>query len=50
MFGQKAEGQQPNYKGGVNIDGREYKLAAWIAQSKSGTEYLSLVIEPAAKE
>lgn len=47
MFGQKAEGKQPNYKGGVNIGGREYKLAAWIEQSKSGLEYLSLVIEPA---
>ena len=46
MFGQKAEGKQPNYKGGVNIGGREYKLAAWIEQSKSGLEYLSLVIEP----
>ncbi len=47
MFAQKAEGKQPNYKGGVNIGGREYKLAGWVERSKSGLEYLSLVIEPA---
>jgi hypothetical protein len=45
LFTQRAEGAQPSWRGGVNIDGVEYKLAGWIEQSKSGVEYVSLAIE-----
>jgi hypothetical protein len=47
MFHQRAEGKRPDWRGGVNIDGREYELVGWTRQSKSGREYLSLAIEPA---
>lgn len=32
----------PNYKGKVNVDGREYQLAAWIRTAKSGNKFMSL--------
>lgn len=32
----------PNYKGKVNVDGREYQLAAWIRTAKSGSKFMSL--------
>jgi hypothetical protein len=47
LFRRRAQGSQPNYEGGVNLDGSEYRLAAWIKQSKSGVEYLSVAVSPA---
>jgi hypothetical protein len=47
LFRRRAQGSQPNYEGGFNLDGSEYRLVAWIKESKSGVEYLSLAIEPA---
>ena len=46
MFHQRAEGKRPDWRGAVNIDGKEYELVGWTRQSKSGREYLSLAIEP----
>lgn len=34
--------KQPDYNGTIKIDGKEYKLAAWLRESKSGQKYLSI--------
>ena len=42
----KTEDKHPNYKGKINIGGKEYDLAGWVKQGKSG-QFLSLkVSEP----
>ena len=41
----------PSYKGKINVDGKEYELAAWIRDSKAGTKFMSLKVqEPFKKE
>lgn len=45
LFMRQAQGNQPNMKGGINIDGVEYELAAWNKTAKnSGRAYISLKI------
>lgn len=34
----------PNYKGKINVDGKEYQLAAWIKEGKTG-KFMSLKVE-----
>lgn len=34
--------KQPDYNGTLKIDGKDYKLAAWIRESKSGQKYFSI--------
>ena len=46
----KASGNQPNYHGGVNIDGVEYRLTGWKKMSKAGKSYLSLAVERGVDE
>lgn len=38
-------GKYPRLKGHIEINGKEYDLAAWIAVSKAGTKYYSLKAE-----
>ena len=42
----------PVYKGKINVDGKEYELAAWIREAKSGKgKFLSLKVqEPRQKQ
>ena len=41
----------PMYKGKINVDGKEYELAAWLREAKSGKgKFLSLKVqEPRTK-
>ena len=39
---QKESDKHPDMKGKINIEGKEYELAAWRNQSKSGKPYMSL--------
>lgn len=39
--------KQPDYNGTVRVDGKDYKLAAWIKESKSGQKYFSLSLQEA---
>ncbi|MBL6729236.1 MAG: hypothetical protein ISP79_06520 [Methylophilaceae bacterium] len=32
---------RPDYTGNINVDGKEYRMAAWIRESKNGLKYLS---------
>lgn len=35
----------PKYKGTVNINGTDYKIAGWVKQAQSGVEYISGSVE-----
>ena len=36
----------PNYKGKINVDGKEYELAAWVREAKSGKgKFMSLKVQ-----
>jgi uncharacterized protein (DUF736 family) len=37
---------QPNATGSLNVDGKEYLLAAWTKTSKKGEKYQSLSVKP----
>ncbi len=42
---------RPDYRGSINVDGREYWLSAWIKQGRDGTKlakqkYMSLSVQP----
>jgi hypothetical protein len=40
----------PAYKGKINVDGKEYELAAWLKEGKNG-KYMSLKVqEPREKK
>jgi uncharacterized protein (DUF736 family) len=32
---------RPDYTGTINVEGKEFRLAAWIRESKNGLKYLS---------
>ena len=46
---QKGNDKAPNYKGKVNLNGKEMEVAGWVKEGKNG-KYLSLSFkEPYAK-
>jgi uncharacterized protein (DUF736 family) len=46
---QKGNEKAPNYKGKLNVNGKDYEIAAWVRQGKSGS-FLSLTLsEPFQK-
>lgn len=46
---QKGNDKAPNYKGKVNVNGKEMEVAGWVKEGKNG-KYLSLSFkEPYAK-
>jgi len=45
----KGNEKAPDYKGKINVGGKEYKLASWIRESKEGVKYMSLKIEAAGE-
>ncbi len=48
---EKGEGdKKPDYTGKLNVNGKDYRLAGWLRESKSGTKFLSIAIsEPKPK-
>jgi hypothetical protein len=38
--------RQPDYRGELNVAGAEYWLSAWLRESKKGTKYFSLAVQP----
>lgn len=42
---EKKSDKHPDYKGQVNVDGKEYWVSGWKRQSKNGANYLSLSIQ-----
>lgn len=52
LFKNDKEGNEsrPDYKGKLNVEGKDLEIAAWLKTSKSGTKYMSLVVsEPRPK-
>lgn len=46
----KDKESQPDYRGTINVDGRELELAAWLKTSAKGVRFMSLKVqEPRAK-
>ena len=35
----------PNYKGKLNVEGKDYDISAWIKESKAGKKYMSLSVQ-----
>ena len=52
LFKNESENEKaPNYKGKINVAGKEYELAAWIRTGKSGQKFMSLKVqEPREKK
>jgi len=40
--------KRPDYTGAINVNGVDFKLSAWIKESKEGKKYMSLSVQ--AKE
>ena len=51
LFKNQSENEKaPAYKGKINVDGKDYELAAWIREGKSG-KFMSLKVqEPKQKQ
>lgn len=39
----KTEDKHPNYKGKINVGGKDYELAGWVKEGKNG-QFLSLKV------
>ena len=47
----KSKSSQPDVRGEINIEGKEYKLSGWVNESrKSGDKYFALQVEPKEAE
>ena len=43
--------KRPDHTGNLDVDGKEYKIAAWQSTSKAGNSYLSIrLTEPEMSE
>ena len=43
----KQEGsKQPDFRGVLNVDGKEYDLSCWVKMSKKGKEFYSISVKP----
>ncbi|MFA6063915.1 MAG: hypothetical protein WC736_15110 [Gallionella sp.] len=45
----KQQENWPDYKGNINVDGKDYWLSAWLKTSKAGEKYMSLSVQPKEK-
>lgn len=42
---------RPDYTGSLNVEGKEYRLAAWIKESqRTGQKFLSLNVQPKTEQ
>ena len=48
LFNNDKQGNEkrPDYTGSINVDGKEFKLSAWIKDGKSGNKFMSLSVQP----
>ena len=38
----KTNDKAPDYRGSINIDGKDYEVAGWVRPTKTGDNFLSL--------
>jgi uncharacterized protein (DUF736 family) len=43
---EKEQDNHPDYTGKINVQGKDFLLAAWIKTSKKGTKFMSLSVKP----
>ena len=41
----KKSDKQPDYRGPLNVDGKDFEVAAWLKKSKAGASFMSLSIQ-----
>jgi len=47
----KEKDTHPDYRGGINVEGKEYDVSLWLNESKRGVKYFSVsVSEPFKKD
>lgn len=46
----KENDRQPDFRGTVNVGGKDYQLAAWIKQSEKVGKYFSLSVSEQQKQ
>lgn len=42
----KQQDTHADYRGSINVDGKEFWLDAWLKTSKAGNKYMSLSVKP----
>ena len=42
----KEKDSHPDYRGNIEVDGKEYYIKGWKKESKKGTAFLSLAVDP----
>lgn len=47
---EKTKETQPDYKGKLNVNGKDFDLSGWIKQTKDGKSFLSLKIQEPYKK
>lgn len=47
---EKTKETQPDYKGKLNVNGKDFDLSGWIKQTKDGKSFLSLKIQEPFKK
>jgi hypothetical protein len=40
----KQKETQADYKGTLNVGGREFRISAWVKESKAGAKFMSLAV------
>ena len=40
----KAKETHPDYRGKVNVEGKEFELSLWLKESKNGVKYFSVAV------
>jgi len=46
----KTKEMQPDYTGTIIVDAKEYRISGWINKSKSGMQYLRLLLNESKTE
>ena len=41
----KTAENQPNYRGKINVDGKEWEISLWVKEAQSGNKYFSAAIK-----
>lgn len=42
----KKSDSHPDFKGSINVDGKDYWLSGWVNESKAGQKYFKLSVQP----
>ena len=42
----RAGSKDPSHTGTLDVDGRKFKLAAWVNESKGGRKYFAITVKP----